>query len=297
MKNLFLVRVCIILILLVTPFCVSGQEQTISVPRKPWQKLNLGLSWIPGDGSDGLGMTRFNIDATFPFAAPQTHSYLRSSYFMLTPKFEFTSVDWKRDTTFPDSLYDVGLGFSWFKPINDRWSFMAGATPRWSSDGKESSGSVRCSAMFGLNWTPNDRWKVLLGIAYLDRDDDLDFIPYAGFVWTPNDDWRIEMTLPQARVAKRLRTASCHEMSEKWAYLGFRFGGGNWAIRSRDHRADMATYREYSFLLGYESVKRHRCTLNLEVAYTFGREMEFDKRTQPDFEPDDSVSLRARLTF
>lgn len=275
----------------------SELEYRPPVQQKPWQKLNLGVSWIPADGSGGLGMTRFNIDAVFPCATLRSSYSTSPSYFLLTPKFEYTSVDWKRETSFPDSLYDVGLGMTWMKPINERWSFMASATPRWASDGKESDKSLRCSAMFGFNWTPNNRWKVILGAAYLDRDDDMNFIPYAGCVWTPNDDWRVEMTLPQARVAKRIDIPLFNQMSENWGYAGLGFGGGNWAVRSQNGLADVATYKEYSFVLGTESISQYGNTFNLEVAYTFGREMEFDRRTQRDFKPDDSISLRAKFTF
>lgn len=264
--------------------------------QKPWQKLNLGLTWLPSDGNEGLGMTRLNFDVTFPFAVPQARRTLASSYFTVTPKFEYTDINWKRDTEFPDTLYDAGIGLTWVKPINERWSFMANATPRWASDGHESSNAARCSAMLGLNWTPNDRWKVLFGFAYLDREDDMNFLPYGGLIWTPNSDFRLELTAPRARIAKRLYSPSLN-LSEQWAYLGFEIGGGCWAIRSQDHRADIATYREYSLLLGYEATESQCCTFNFEIAYTLGREIEFDKKTQCDFEPDDSISLRARLTF
>lgn len=268
-----------------------------------FQKLSLDLSWVPSAGSDGMGLTRFNTSATFALPGPRIRQY-KPSFFLLSPNFGYTSVDWNRGSEFPNSLYNAGLNITWFQPINERWSGMLSVSPGWASDAKESKDSVRCPVVFGLTWTPNNRWKVVFGAAYLDRSD-ISFLPYGGLIWKPygNEDVRLELMAPQARFIWR----SCMERFaeqfadpctvETWHYVGGGFGGGTWAIRSENDQADLAMYREYSLVLGCERVKKGYYTCNFEIAYLFGRRMEFDKETQSTYKPDDSLHLRVKFTF
>ena len=150
--------------------------------------------------------------------------------------------------------------------------------------------------MARMNWTANSRWKMVFGVIYLDRSD-ISVLPFGGFVYTPNDDWRFELMAPQAKIARRLNAFSGLDC-ERWVYLGGGFDGGTWAIESRNQQADIAMYREYTVCLGYESLRKSRhFKWNAEIGYLFGRKMEFDRNTQPQFKPDDSMVLQLKGSF
>lgn len=277
------------------------QERSAEGRKGIFQKFSVDLSWIPSGGSNGLGMTRFHTSATFALPGPKLR-WSKPSFFLLTPSFGYTDVDWKRKSPFPDSLYNASLNIAWIQTLNERWSMMLLASPGWASDGKESEDSVRCPVTFGMTWTPNKRWKVVFGAAYLDRSD-LSFMPYGGLVWTPNDDVKVELMAPQARLAWRsysdglLSQFDRKTAIERWNYVGFGFGGGSWAVRSVDNQADFAMSREFSLLLGCERIKKGYYTCNLEIAYLFGRRMKFDHETQSTYKPDDSLLLRLKFAF
>lgn len=200
-------------------------------------KFDFQAKWIPESGSGGMEMLRFGIGTKLGLPGPELTNFgLKRSFFILNPNFDYTSVDWKPDTEFPDSLYTAGLNISWIQPFNDRWMLMVGASPSWASDGKETKDSIRCQGMFGFTWTPNKEWKVVFGGAYPDRDD-INFMPFGGAIWPPNEDWRLELMAPQARLAMRLREMSDRNY-DRWVYTGVGVEGGNWAVRSVDDRAD-----------------------------------------------------------
>ncbi len=273
-----------------------AKKQRTPKHQRIFQGLGLDMSWIPANGSDGLGLTRFKLDASFGLPGPKLPSK-PPSYFMVSTNFTFTSVNWKPDTPFPNTLYDAGLNLMWLQPINDRWSFMAGVMPGWSSDGKASKDSVRLPAMFGFSWQPNRQWRVSFGAAYLDRSD-YSVIPYGGVIWTPSEDFRVELMAPQARIAWASPVVSLRGAENRtWRYIGLGFGGGSWAVRSVNDRDDFAMYREFSLSLGTEWALRGEQVAVWEIAYVFGRKMEFDHGTQRTVKPDDSVQLRMKFQF
>ncbi len=276
------------------------QENLVEDKERPFLKkglirsLSVGGSWTPDRGDDGAGITEFKFGLTVACPAPKFKPFT-NSFFLFSPNFTYTNVRWSGSEAapidFPENLYGAGLSVTWMKPLNERWSIMANASPGYAGDGKANRDNVRCTAMFGATWTPNKKWKVLMGVAYLNRSD-IPVLPFGGFTYMPNDDWKFECMAPQPRIARRLTYHSTLKL-ERWVYLG----GGTWAI-DIDGQNDLAMYREYSVLLGYESNNKFRSfQWNAEVAFLFGREMQFEYDTQPNRKLGNALALRLRCTL
>ena len=258
------------------------------------QSINIGTSWAAAGKDEGIGLTEFKFGVSLGLPGPKL-GWLGKSFFMISPNFSYTNVDWKGPGDFPDSLYDASVGITWMKPVNERWSLIFNTSPGYAGDGNETHDSFRIPVMFAANWTPNNRWKVMFGAIYTDRGD-FPVLPFGGLLYTPNDDWRFEITAPTPRVARRF-TAWSNEDCERWIYCGAGFGGGNWAIESTNGEPDLAMYREFALLLGYEAIRKNGLRWNFEAAYLFSRKMEFDYGTRPDYKPDDTLGLRLRVSF
>ena len=259
------------------------------------QSINVGGSWTPGADRNDLGLTEFRISVACAFPAPQFPPFTRS-FFILTPNFSYTRVRFRGDDFLPSNLYNAGLSIMWMKPLDERWSLMINASPSYAGDGKANRETVRCPVIFGATWTPNVRWRVVFGIAYLDRSD-IPVIPFGGFTYMPNEDWKFEAMLPQPRIARRL-TALSNPQADRWVYLGGGFSGGTWAIESINNRTDLAQYREYSVLLGYEFISKvGNLKWNAETAFLFGRETQFKHKTLPNRKHGNSLALRLRASF
>jgi len=257
--------------------------------------INVGGAWTPGADANDLGLTEFRISVACALPAPHFLPFT-NSFFILTPSFSYTSVRYRSDDFLPSNLYNTGLSIMWMKPLNERWSLMVNASPSYAGDGKAGRETVRCPVIFGATWTPNTKWRVVFGVAYLDRSD-IPAIPFGGFTYMPNEDWRFEGMLPQPRIARRL-TALSNPQTDRWVYLGGGFSGGTWAIESVDNKTDFAQYREYSTLLGYEFISKvGNLKWNAETAFLFGRETQFKHDTQPNRKHGNSLALRLRASF
>jgi len=267
------------------------------INRKPGllRAINVGGAWTPRADKNDMGLTEFRFGAACALPAPK-FGPLTNSFFVLTPNFTYTSVRWNGNEPFPYNLYNAGLSIMWIKPLNEKWSLMLSVAPGYAGDGKADGETVRCPVIFGATWAPNAKWKVVFGIAYLDRSD-IPAIPFGGFSYMPNDDWKFECMAPQPRIARRL-TPWCGSNADRWAYLGLGFGGGTWAIESVGNRTDLAQYREYSILFGYEFIsKANLLKWNAETVFLFGREMQFKEHTQSNRNLGNSLALRLRASF
>jgi hypothetical protein len=263
-------------------------------PKGLIQQVTFGGSWTPAIGHNGMALTDFNAAVTLGLPGPKCGRTKTPSFFLLTPSFTYTNLDWKGPGKIPESLYNAGLSVGWMKPVNKYWTFMTYASPSYASDGHTSQETMQCGIMAGMNWTPNPHWKIVFGAVYLDRGD-IPVIPYGGLVYSPGQDWRFELTVPQAKIARRLTFVSGSRF-DHWVYLGGGFNGGSWAIESVFGRPDIAMSREYTVCLGYESTQ-NSYKFNAEIGYLFGRKMKFEHDTQPSFSPGDSLALRLKFTF
>ena len=316
-----ILRLCFPALLLVSASVVSGETPPLRfVQEQPafspiWQRFNLeeslanrinrkqsllrainvGGAWTPGADSDDLGLVEFKLGVACALPAPK-FSPFTNSFFVLTPNFSYTNIHWNANEFFPSGLYNAGLSVMWMKPLNEHWSLMVNASPSYAGDGNADDETVRCPVIFGATWTPNAKWKVVFGVAYLDRSD-IPAIPFGGFSYMPNKDWKFECMAPQPRIARRLAAWS-GSSAERWAYLGIGFGGGTWAIASIGNQTDLAQYREFSVLLGYEFLSKvGLLKWNAETAFLFGREMQFKHHTQPNRQLGNSIALRLRASF
>ena len=273
-----------------------AKERSRLLQSQMLRGVSVTTSYLPGLGNRGLEMTRIRFGATL--ALPGIGE---NCYFLISPSFEPIFVDWDGPEPFPNTLYNASLSCTMIKQLNERWGAMLSVSPRWCSDGRETKGAIGCPIILGMTWQKTPRMQIRFGVAYLDRNDDYNILPYGGIIWQPNDDWKYELMVPQLRVMRR-----CHYFhsvlpaendSVHWAYIGIGFGGGSWAFESVGKQADVADYTEYSIVLGFESEKKQRLSWKTEFGYVFGRKMEFDRHTMQKFKIDDSIVLRLTLSI
>ena len=276
----------------------NNQKASVTDGRRSgmFQGATFGFSYLSDLGNHGLEMTQVRVGASFGLPAP-----MKNSFFVLSPSFDPTFVKWDGPEPFPDTLYSASLGCTLFKKFDERWTAMASVGPRWCSDGKETQSAVRCFLMGGMIWAKSSEWQFRFGVAYFDRNDSFNVIPFGGLIWTPNEDWKYELMAPMLRVSRR-----CHYFqqilprqseSTHWGYSGIGFGGGTWAIESINKKPDVANYTEFSVVVGLESERMKRSAWKAEIGYVFGRSMNFEKDTMRKFNIGDSIVLRATLSL
>jgi len=264
--------------------------------RKMFQGASFAASYLPGWKSDNLEMTQARISATVGLPG-----LLENSFILLSPSFETTFFRWSGFESFPETLYTASLNCTFIKKYNERWSCMASIGPRWSSDGKETKDAVRCTLMGGMIWTHSRQWQIRFGVAYLNREDNFNILPFGGVIWTPNEDWKYELITPMFRIARRCRSFPIlppfGDETSYWGYAGIGFGGGTWAFQSLGSRPEVTNYSEFSVVMGLESKRLERIPWKIETGYVFARSMSFDRNTLSNFNPGNTILLRLVLSL
>jgi hypothetical protein len=201
----------------------------------------------------------------------------------------------------PADLYDYSLGFSWIRPLRDRWTVRLMFSTVLATDGKNMSNEAwRFRGGLFAICRPNQNWTWILGALALGRND-IPVVPALGAIWQPNPGLRLDLTLPRPKIAILLVD---NGPRQQWAYVGSGFSGGTWAYERAGGIDDEITYRDWRILLGWESTPtletgmpftRGR-KLGAEIGYVFARDFEFGSAS-PDISLEDTVMLRATASF
>ncbi len=261
-----------------------------------FQRANFNALWVPKSGGAGaLGMTQLDLSATFavPMLKPE-------SPLVISPTFQAWFFDPKNKGILgKKTLYTTGVDFRWIKPlVKNKFTLDLGVAALYSGDFKLSDGdTMRYPAHAAGIWECNPRLKVILGVVYLDRQDDYNWLPMAGLIWTPHDDVSVELILPRLRIAQRVRWFgnAAGDAQSDWVYGAFELGGGSWGHEYGGVTGHL-DYRDLRFLIGYERRMACGLTLGLEVGYMFERKLEFDSLNY-EASPADTVFLRLRTSY
>ena len=252
------------------------------------QRLTFTETWLASGGDAGLGIDSLELSAIL--AAP---IFPTQPPFLITPRFAAHFLDGPVITDLPGRVFDTSLEFRWLRPLSERWTADLAVAPGFYSDfDNTSSDAIRITgrAVGIYKWTPTVT--VALGIVYLDRED-VTLLPVAGLIWKPDDTLNIELLFPRPKIAKRIVFGP---NASWWSYVGGEFGGGSWAIQRASGADDVATVRDFRAILGLQRKANSGGSMRFEVAYVFGRELEYLTVTQ-NLSLDDTVMVRAGASY
>jgi hypothetical protein len=254
-----------------------------------FQKLIFDGGYLArGGGAKGLGGAEISLKAIFGLPCPT-----RKSPLVITPGFAVRYIDGPVSPDLPPRVYDAYMQFRWLTQATPRLGIDLAITPGVYSDFETSiDEAFRLTGHAAAAWTCSPTLKLVLGAAYINRLD-VDVIPIGGLLWTPHEAIKIEALFPRPRIATRFLYLG---EIEYWSYLAGEFGGETWAVRRADGSDDVLNYRDWRIILGVERKSVQCLNSRLEVAYVFGREVQFQSAT-PDFVPHGTVMVRGGLTY
>ena len=289
---------------------ISYPDSTVELPQKPldlvppppegprdarpgvFQKIIFDYMWLARTGNAGLGMNELDLRAIFGLPCPTVKSPL-----IITPGFGVRYLDGPTNCELPPRLYNPYTQFRWMCQVAPRLGVDVAATIGVFSDfEQETSSALRTPSHIGSAYTWSPTTKIILGVAYPDRED-VRVMPIAGIQWTPNPDTKFELVFPRPRIAKRVYwLGAWDDEVEDWVFISGEFGGGTWAFRRLNDTNDTITYHDVRVILGLQRKAIGHMDYRLEVGYSFAREIMFGSAT-PDVKPTDTVMLRGGLTY
>jgi hypothetical protein len=219
---------------------------------------------------------------------------------IISTGFALTEIETPPELLLPEVYYDFSLGVAWVRPLSAKWKLRFMATAAFASDLNNTSSDAwqfRGGVMASYTWNP--QWELVIG-AFASGRDDIPVLPGIGAIWTPTPFWRIDLLMPRPRVSHLIAFSGNREY---WVYAGCGLSGGTWAFEDV-FGDDRLTYREWRLSLGLESgrprqsvfLPREGLTWELETAYVFGRQFEFD-RGRDDYGINGTLLVRINTKF
>jgi len=280
-----------------TVFPDNSVFSTLGQPLRFFQELRVRGTWLAGDAEPGttdLGVTDLELSGTFAFPFFSNQSPL-----LVTPGFNAHYWDGPNSAgpavaDLPPRTYDAFLDFAWYPQITTWLAANLGVRVGVFSDFQEfNSDSLRVMgrALAVMTFTPTIQ--LAAGVIYVDRLD-VKLLPAGGVIWTPIPDARYEILFPNPKLARRLTTIGTTDV---WGYLAGEFGGGSWSIERADGSEDAFDYNDIRIIFGIETSALSGLKTNFEIGYVFNREIIYKNGPPPDFEPNDTLMLRAGLAY
>jgi hypothetical protein len=273
----------------VQPFVQVGQ------PLRFLQTIFLRDTWLASSGGS-QALTVNDVETSATFAVPV---FFTQPPVLITPGFgvHFFGGPSTMPPDFadlPPRTYDAYLDGAWQPRVNEWLSFNLGARGGIYSDFHAvNTHSIRIMGR-GLGIiaiTQNLQFAV--GAVYLDRNR-IKLLPAGGFIWTPNPDARYEILFPNPKLAHRLTTVGTTDV---WIYVAGEYGGGAWTIRrAYTGVSDDIDYNDCRVMLGLDTFGVSKLRGMMEVGYVFNRQILYRSGT-PQFDPSDTVMIRAGLTY
>lgn len=256
-----------------------------------FQKAIFDATWLPRQGSAGLGMTDLEVKLAVALPLPTTDWPI-----VIVPGFAEHDLD-APTAQLPPHVYDAYVLFRWLPKLSQQWLLDLAVTPGVYSDFQQSADhGWRTTAHAAAVYTWSPTLKAVGGVLYLERRDD-NFSPVAGVLWTPSDDWDVEILYPAPKVAYRISATTGAETVEDWIYATAEFADSIWAVQRTDGVEDRVAYEDYRFILGLEH-KHFQCLSGkLEVGYVFNRKLFYYDNTIPTLYPPGTLMLRGEVRY
>ncbi len=258
-----------------------------------FQKAKFTATWIPRLEDDSLGWTdlRTEVVTALPF-------FTRENPIIITPSYELHFLDGPAGFDLPPRLHDVSIDFHVFRVFGNHWIADFALTPGLFADDHsfDSNDAFRVNGRAVGVYAPTIDVKWVFGVTYVNGGW-TKIVPIAGVVYEPTDDVKYELVFPQPRVAWRLPNSPVPGRDEYWAYVRAEFGNSAWAFEQSDGTADVLASRDYRFILGLERKIIGGLSYRAEVGYVFNRDLKIASNGPGDINLDDTVLLRAGVTY
>lgn len=245
---------------------LSSSDTLTEIPQS-FPAASVSFGWLAPGGATGFGSADFDARYTWELGGFDREPIL------VSPGLGFHLWSGPEVLDLPPRVYDLYVDLSWRMISREQSGVTVGVTPGYYGDFvRLDSKAFQFTGWLMGDWTLNDRWTLLGGLAYV-RQLKSNLLPIGGAIWRPNDDIRVDLVFPRPRVARRLALT---ESQETWGYVSGVFGGGGWAVDAGDENV-LVQYSDLRLCLGVEWLRADGGSTQLELGYVFSRDISVDQ--------------------
>jgi hypothetical protein len=261
------------------------------------QEISFEYTFLAGNGANRhqFGLDEAEISATFAF--PMFGNI--ETPLLVTPGFQTDWLDGPSSAApggpdLPPRLYAAYLDFAWFPHCNEWLGGEFGLQPGiWTDFHNVNSDSIRILGRALGTVALSPTLDVRFGVIYLDRVD-VKILPAGGFYYRPTPDWDMYLVFPNPKVRKFLTAIG----NTKWyGYAAGEYGGGSWTVERQGNLDDRIDYNDIRVIGGLEWETQTHIRGHVEAGFVFDREIVFVSGDPPSFKPDNTIMLRAGVSF
>jgi hypothetical protein len=258
-----------------------------------FQKARFQAAWIPQFDEGSLGWTdlRTDVVTALPF-------FTRENPIIITPSYELHFLEAPQGIELPPRLNDLAVDFHVFRVFDNKWIADVAITPGLYTDDHsfDSDEALRVNGRALGIYAPTLDWKWVLGVTYVNGGW-AKVVPVFGVIYEPNDDVIYEVVFPRPRVAWRLGNSPVPGRDEYWFYVLGEFANAAWAFEQSDGDPDVLAYRDFRAIIGLEHKIVGGISSRVELGYVFNRDIKVASISGDDISLDDSLLLRAGISY
>ena len=258
-----------------------------------FQKVEFSADVLPQFAYDNIGWTDLHADVVtaLPF-------FTREHPIIITPSYEVHFLDSPINFDLPARLNDLAIDFHVFRVFGNHWIADFAVTPGLFADDHSfgSSDALRVNGRAVGVYAPTIDVKYALGVTYLDGGWSK-VVPVAGVIYTPNDDVEYSLVFPTPKISWRLPWSQIPGRDERWLSIGLEYGNSVWAFEQSNGTPDVLSSRDYRLILGVERKIVGGCSHRLEIGYVFNRDIKIASVGPNDISMDDTLIVRAGVSY
>jgi len=254
-----------------------------------FQKLSFSETYLPRWNANGLGISEVETFVTVAVPMPK-----REWPMLITPYFQWRTLDGPTYPEVPANLYETYVDFMWVPRFSPRWTGILAVAPSLYSDfesGDQNGFRMTGKGLVRYDIVP-DKLQLIAGVLYLNRYRARN-LPAGGLIWDPNPDVHYEIMFPRPKFSHRFDYGNDWE---NWFYVAGEFGGNLFEVTLSDGTPESILLYDNRISIGLEHQRAGGAGARLELGVVFSRKVELI-HSAIEMNPGTTAMLRAVVTF
>lgn len=199
----------------------------------------------------------------------------------------------------PGDIHTLQFGSGLSYRPNDRWTFMAVASPTLYKFSDVGSNDVGVAGRLTAMWNYNPSLKLMFGVVYSPNSDISNVLPIVGLDWAINDQFDLRLMFPKPRLIYTPNDHLSFNVGAELNTVTFRTSDSlGTSIGLQQYNDAIGTYRDIRVGAGVGYRINNSLSVEADAGYSVNRQIDYtriDERV--DFDPAPYAGFSLRMSF